>query len=167
MFEILDKMFLLKQTPVFERFSAEQLYPVASAARELFVPAQSLILRQGQPGDAFYIISSGTVSVERSGVRVTLLGEKECFGELEVLNAEPSLAAVRTQTECELLVISREDFIDLVEEYSDFSRGLLEVLSERLAAHVLKLSRTQPLGTGSLWAESTADWTGMDKTIDN
>ncbi|MEZ0369274.1 MAG: Npt1/Npt2 family nucleotide transporter [Candidatus Sericytochromatia bacterium] len=158
MFEMLDKMFLLKQTPVFAKFSAEQLFPVATAARDLFVPAQTLILRQGQPGDAFYIISSGTVAVERSGVRVTLLGEKECFGELEVLNADPSLAAVRTLSECEFLVISREDFIDLIEEYPDFSRGLLEVLSERLAAHVIKLSRTQPLGTGSLWAESTEDF---------
>lgn len=165
MFEILDKMFLLKQTPVFEKFSAEQLYPVASAARELYVPAQTLILRQGQPGDAFYIISSGTVAVERSGVRVTLLGEKECFGELEVLNADPSLAAIRTLSECEFLMIGREDFIDLVEEYPDFSRGLLEVLSERLAAHVLKLSRTQPLGSGSLWSESATDWTGLGLDI--
>lgn len=161
MFEILDKMFLLKQTPVFEKFSADQLYPVAMAAREQYVPAQSLIFRQAQPGDAFYIISSGTVSVERSGVQVTTLGEKDVFGELEVLNAEPRLAAIRTLTECELLVISREDFIDLVEEYSDFSRGLLEVMSDRLAAHVLKLSRTQPLGTGSLWSERTDDWTGL------
>lgn len=156
MFEILDKMFLLKQTPVFAKFSAEQLFPVASAARDIYVPAQTTVLRQDQPGDAFYIISSGTVAVERSGVRVTLLSEKECFGELEVLNADPSLAAVKTISECELLMISREDFLDLVEEYPDFSRGLLEVLSERLAAHVLKLSRTRPLGgTGSLWAENT------------
>ncbi len=162
MFEILDKMFLLKQTPVFEKFSADQLYPVAIAAREQYVPSQTLIFRQAQPGDAFYIISSGTVSVERSGVQVTTLGEKDVFGELEVLNAEPRLAAVRTLTECELLVIVREDFIDLVEEYSDFSRGLLEVMSERLAAHVLKLSRTQTLSTGSLWAERTDDWTNMD-----
>ncbi|PKL77368.1 MAG: hypothetical protein CVV27_05710 [Candidatus Melainabacteria bacterium HGW-Melainabacteria-1] len=161
MFEILDKMFLLKQTPVFEKFSAEQIYPVAAAAREQFVPSQTLIFKQGQPGDAFYIVSSGTVAVERSGVRVTLLGEKECFGELEVLNGEPRLAAIRTVSECELLVISREDFIDLVEEYPDFSRGLLEVLSERLAAHVLKLSRTQPLGTGSLWSESSTDVSGI------
>lgn len=153
MFELLDKMYLLKQTPVFENFTAEQLYPVAAAAEELYVPAQTVILRQGQPGDAFYILSAGTVAVERSGVRVTLLGEKECFGELEVLNADPSLAAIRTLSDCELLRISREDFIDLVEDHPDFSRGLLEVLSERLAAHVLKLSATQPLGTGSLWSE--------------
>lgn len=150
MFQILDRMFLLKQTPLFGSFHAEQLYPVASAAREMYVPAQTVIFNQGQPGDAFYIISSGEVQVERKGHRVTVLREKEGFGELEILTAAPRIATVRTLGECELLVITREDFIDLVEEYSSFSRSLLEVLSERLSSHVLRLGATGPLSREDL-----------------
>jgi len=150
MFHILDRMFLLKQTALFRSFSAEQLHPVASAAREMYVPAQSLIFEQGQPGDAFYIISTGQVQVERRGHKVTILGEKEGFGELEILTAAPRLATIRTLKECELLVINREDFIDLVEEYSSFSRSLLEVLSQRLGDHVLKFGATAPLALEDL-----------------
>lgn len=145
MFHILDHMFLLKQTPLFKSFSAEQLYPVATAAREMFVPSRSLIFEQDQPGDAFYIISKGRVQVERKRHPLTTLGPREGFGELEILTAAPRIATVRTLADCELLVINREDFIDLVEEYSDFSRSLLEVLSQRLSAHALKLGATGPL----------------------
>lgn len=145
MFHVLDHMFLLKQTPLFKSFSAEQLYPVATAAREMFVPARSLIFEQDQPGDAFYIISKGRVQIERKRHPLTILGPREGFGELEILTAAPRIATVRTLADCELLVINREDFIDLVEEYSDFSRSLLEVLSQRLSAHALKLGATGPL----------------------
>lgn len=151
MLEILDRMYLLKQTSLFERFSAQQLHPVALAARELFMPAQSVVFHQDEPGDAFYIIRSGDVLIARNGLRVTLMGEREGFGELEILSAAPRLAEARTLSPCEMLVIGREDFIDLVEEYSDFSRSLLEVLSQRLAANVLKFDRGPGLGkTGRL-----------------
>ena len=145
MFQILDRMFLLKQTPLFASFQADQLYPVATAARELYVPAQTVIFEQGQPGDAFYIINSGRVQVERKGQKVTILKDKEGFGELEILNAAPRIATIRTLEECELIVISREDFIDLLDEYSSFSRSLLNVLSDRLSHHVRKLGGTGPL----------------------
>lgn len=144
-FQIIDRMFLLKQTELFSSFSAEELYPVAQSANEMFVPARRLIFKQDQPGDAFYIIHKGRVSVERKGFQVTILEAKEGFGELEILNAAPRLATVRTLADCELLVISREDFIDLVEEYRGFGRSLLEVMSSRLSQHVLKLGATQPL----------------------
>lgn len=144
-FEIIDRMFLLKQTDLFASFSAEELYPVAQSAHEMFVPARRLIFKQDQPGDAFYIIHKGRVSVERKGFQVTILEAKEGFGELEILNAAPRLATVRTLVDCQLLVISREDFIDLVEEYRGFGRSLLEVMSSRLSQHVLKLGATQPL----------------------
>ncbi len=149
-FQIIDRMFLLKQTELFSSFSAEELYPVAQSANEMFVPARRVIFKQDQPGDAFYIIHKGRVSVERKGFQVTILETKEGFGELEILNAAPRLATVRTLADCELLVISREDFIDLVEEYRGFGRSLLEVMSSRLSQHVLKLGATQPLSPEQL-----------------
>jgi len=144
-FQIIDRMFLLKQTELFASFSAEELYPVAQSAQEMFVPARRVIFKQDQPGDAFYIIHKGRVSVERKGFQVTILEEKEGFGELEILNAAPRLATIRTLQDTQLLMISREDFIDLVEEYRGFGRSLLEVMSSRLSQHVLKLGATQPL----------------------
>lgn len=133
LFAMIDKIYLLKKTHLFARFSVAQLEPVAKVAQELSLAAGTKVFTQQAPGDAMYIVCSGQVAVTWDNKELARLGEKECFGEVEVLNASPRLAGVHTLTECELLVIRREDFIDLVEDYPDFSKGLLEMLSQRLS----------------------------------
>jgi ATP:ADP antiporter, AAA family len=146
-FHLLDKVFLLKKTPLFKGFQANELTPVAQAAEEVLLAAQTRVFRQGAPGDAFFVISKGEVVVERNGREVVRLGEGECFGEVEILNASPRLATIRTLSNCEFLRISREDFIDVVETYPLFARGLLEILSKRLGDNLTQVEQYLPEST--------------------
>ncbi|MEZ0372592.1 MAG: Npt1/Npt2 family nucleotide transporter, partial [Candidatus Sericytochromatia bacterium] len=131
---MLDTIYLLKQTPLFANLALEQLEPVARVCRPESWTANQEIFAEGTPGKALYIIRSGSVSVETGGLQLATLGESEVFGEVEVLHAAPHLATVRTLTPCELLVIPRQDFGDLIEDYPAFARGLVEILFERLRA---------------------------------
>lgn len=139
MTQALEKIYLLKKISLFSKLSAEQLQPVADIAHELVVPAQAVIFSQGAPGDAFYMIRSGEVQVERNGKMVAKMGPNHCFGEVEVLSASPRLAALRASEDCELLVISREDFVDLIEEYPDLAKGVLEIMASRVAELLSKI----------------------------
>lgn len=143
-FHLLDKVFLLKKTPLFKGFQAAELTPVAQAAEEVLLPPQTRVFKQGAPGDAFFVISKGEVVIERNGREVVRLGEGECFGEVEILSASPRLATIRTLSNCELLRITREDFIDVVETYPLFARGLLEILSKRLGDNLTQVEKYLP-----------------------
>ena len=90
------------------------------------------------------MISKGEVVIERNGREVVRLGEGECFGEVEILSASPRLATIRTLSNCELLRITREDFIDVVETYPLFARGLLEILSKRLGDNLTSVEKYLP-----------------------
>lgn len=139
MFEALDTVYQLKRIDLFKPFSAEQLLPVAQVCREHLLPPRSEVFGRHSQGDAFYLIARGEVEIVRNGRRMNLLTAGSCFGEVEILNASPRLAEARTLSECELLSISREDFIDLVEEYPEFSRGLLDMMSQYLSTTLNQL----------------------------
>ena len=86
--------------------------------------AGEIIVRQGQPGNHFYILEKGVVDVHRndpkSGRRASLiLGDNKIkeitpggyFGELALINEEPRAASIRANEEVTVLTLSRDDFV--------------------------------------------------------
>jgi CRP-like cAMP-binding protein len=69
------------------------------------------VVRQGEPGDCFYIIESGTAQVLVDGHFVGQLGPGTSFGERALLRNVPRTATVRSTEPMELLSLSREDFL--------------------------------------------------------
>ena len=91
------------------------------------------------PGDAFYLVASGTVGVyvtDRSGAaetRVTMLHAGEPFGEMALLTNIPRSATIRAETDCEVLRLDRSSFLDLVREQPSVALAVAATLSRRLA----------------------------------
>ncbi len=93
------------------------------------------IIRQGEPGDRFYIVRSGQVEVMRDGQVLDRLGPGDSFGEIALLFDIPRTATVRATEPAELLALAAEDFRDLLAGYCGRS-GELERLSHlRMATH--------------------------------
>lgn len=84
------------------------------------VAAGEEIIRQGEPGDAFYVIWSGRAEVWRTGlyddepVKVDEMGEGDAFGDEALVTGGTRNATVRMITDGELLVLGREDFRELL-----------------------------------------------------
>jgi CRP-like cAMP-binding protein/predicted MFS family arabinose efflux permease len=74
------------------------------------------VVRQGDPGDCFYIIESGTAQVLVDGHFVGQLGPGTSFGERALLRSVPRTATVRSTEPMELLSLSRQDFLAAVGE---------------------------------------------------
>ena len=66
------------------------------------------------------------------GDRVAVLGVKECFGEMALLDQSARSASVRAIKDVELLAISRDDFQDLLDLHPALARGIIRVLTQRL-----------------------------------
>ena len=107
-------MTMLKRMPIFRELKYKQINAISSMLKSKLVPPGTAIIRQGGPGDAFYIIRSGEVSVlvetETEGKTVGRLGEAEYFGEISLVSNQPRTATVTSTSETELLILEKSDF---------------------------------------------------------
>jgi putative ABC transport system ATP-binding protein len=125
----------LRNCPLFSGFSARTLSEVADKMSLERHAAGADVIRQGDAGDKFYIIKSGTADVlvaDATGQRkVASLGQGDFFGEAALLSGEPRNATVRAATELELYVLGKDDFTSVIEASATFKEELRKVLFER------------------------------------
>jgi CRP-like cAMP-binding protein len=122
----------LTDVPLFEGCSERQLRRIGGIARVFEAPTGTVITRVGEPGNEFYLILDGTVSVDLSVGKPVVLRPGEFFGEMSLLDGDPRSATVVTDTPVRLLVIDRENFSVLRREVPDFTPILLVTLSRRV-----------------------------------
>jgi CRP-like cAMP-binding protein len=127
----------LASVPLFSRLSTDERRGFAALSREQRYPRGALIVRQGDPGDALYVVRSGTVKVAIVGddgreVILDTLGQGAHFGELALIDGRPRSAHVVAVDPAVLLVLRREDFRREVERQPRVAWALLEELSRRL-----------------------------------
>jgi CRP-like cAMP-binding protein len=122
----------LQEIPLLEGCSERQLRSIAKIARFFDAPAGTVITRVGEPGNEFYLILDGTVSVDLSVGEPVSLRPGEFFGEMSLLDGNPRSATIVTNTPVRLLVINRENFSVLRREVPDFNQILLVTLSRRV-----------------------------------
>lgn len=128
---------LLGEIPLFNGLSAEQLEKIASLTRVRSCAAREVVVTQGEPADALFAIVKGTLKVASSGPdgRDTVLGimaEGEVFGEVALLDGGLRSATCTAIAPCELLVIERAQFLELLELSPGIAARLLQVLAARL-----------------------------------
>ncbi|MBU0988365.1 MAG: sigma 54-interacting transcriptional regulator, partial [Proteobacteria bacterium] len=129
---------MLRSVALFKNLPLELIAKIAEIAEYRPLPKDKMIIHEGDQGDSFYQIISGSARVFRvseDGVDVTLntLGPGESFGEMALLTGEPRSASVKTQEACGLLVISKKAFDQLASEIPEFSLALSKILSNRLS----------------------------------
>jgi CRP-like cAMP-binding protein len=105
--------------PVFAPLPAESINALFSRLEPVEAKAGQVIIRQGDAGDYYYVIKSGTVTVSRksdSGKVIVLgeLGEGEGFGEEALLSEEPRNATVTMKGDGTLMRLTRQDFDQLL-----------------------------------------------------
>jgi len=127
-----EKVLFLKGVPLFADVPGDELAQVALVAEELEREEGAEIVREGELGDALYLVLEGRLRVSRGGRQVAELGEREIFGELALLDPAPRSATVRALGEVRLLCLHREDFAEILAERPEVARGVVQALARRL-----------------------------------
>jgi CRP-like cAMP-binding protein len=91
------------------------------------------VIRQGDPGDAFYVIADGQADVVRDGTPVAHLGPGEHFGELALIDDAPRAATIVATTPMRLFRLERRGFERVIAEA--FDRGVLRPNTARAPEH--------------------------------
>jgi len=134
---------LLAEIPMFACLTPEDLEGLASLIQRRDYDKGEIIFHEGDVGTALFIIRRGMVLIRLShedGKEVVLgmLGRGEVFGELALLDGDPRSADAVAREDCQLLVLSREDFLRFVTQKPQITMNLLSGLA-RLVRHVTQL----------------------------
>ena len=124
----------LARVPLFSRTSALERSAVARHAHEDLVPDGGVIVQEGAPGDAFYVLLEGRARAVRDGERVAELGPGDWFGELALLDGAPRSASVIAEGPATVAVLPTATFRLALREFPDLTEQLLAALAGQLRA---------------------------------
>jgi CRP/FNR family cyclic AMP-dependent transcriptional regulator len=125
---------LLATVALFGGLGPDDLAAIADRAVEVDFGEGRTIVRQGEVGTGFFLIATGLARVVRDGQTIAELGPGDFFGELSLLDGEPRIAAVVTQTATTCLAIASWDFEALLEAQPRLAILLLKGVARRLRA---------------------------------
>jgi NTE family protein len=127
----------LARVPMLAGLSAPMLEDLVRRARVVRVAAGDWLFREGDPGDAMYVVRAGRLQLFRDGEEaagVRELGRGSALGELSLLTSSPRSASVRAARHSELIAIDRDDFQRLLRDAPELALALTRVLGDHLRA---------------------------------
>jgi CRP/FNR family transcriptional regulator, cyclic AMP receptor protein len=168
-----SKLSVLRKHPIFCDLEPEALDQLCRYAKHTSLKRGATICSKGDPGNSLFAVISGTVKISISSPEgrnaiLNLIGPGEVFGDIAVLDGQARTADAIANTNCEIYVIDRRDFLPFVRSQPALAMKFIELLcgrlrrtSEqveqlilqnlpgRLASALLGLTEKQPLDTAS------------------
>ena len=118
--------------PLFAACSKRDLQIIARHMQVLAVPAGTVLMREGDHGDAFYVVLDGRAVVEAAGRRVGMLAAGDHVGELALLDPAPRNATVTAGTDMTVGVVDARTFAAILRDVPPLTGKLLAALARRL-----------------------------------
>lgn len=148
-----EEVDLLRTIPLFSRIEPSRLKLLAFTAQRLTFAPGDLLCRQGDEGDAAYIIITGDADVlvesESGPVKVATLGPNDLLGENAILCDVPRTATVKAVTKVETLMISKELFFQLINQFPSISIEIMRELARRVEKTTTMLRDAMATRTGT------------------
>ena len=123
---------LLRRVSIFAPLPQHAQEHLARQLTSVRAPAGGVVIREGEPGDHFYLIRDGRVSVTKGDRRVAELGPGEYFGEIALLRDVPRTATVTAVDAVDLLALERTVFLSGVTGSAPSQARIDEEIKRRL-----------------------------------
>jgi CRP-like cAMP-binding protein len=130
------KLQALGRVPLFSHCTRKELEFVASEGDEVDVEAGKALIRQGKPGDTFYIQLEGESEVVIDGKRRRVMKPGDFFGEISMIDRGLGTATVTTLTQGRLFVMSHAQFRDAIKGSDGLMVKVLLAMGARLREDV-------------------------------
>jgi trk system potassium uptake protein TrkA len=125
-----EKTAVVSAIPMFAKLEPRSLEAVATLAKIIAVPADTVLLREGEPAESFYVIVSGTVQIERLGRFVRSILAGGFIGEVALIEGGSRTATAICTTPCELLEFGSFEFGRVMATFPDV-RARVEAAAAR------------------------------------
>ncbi len=139
---------LLHEISYFETFNDLQLRQLIEIGYRKRLRSGEVLFRENEPGDAFYIILSGSVEVvvEALNKYLTTLNSGQFFGEISLMLGIPRTATVRAKEETLLFAIDRRRFKKLLHEHPELYEAIVAGLESHREELVQRQQELRKLG---------------------
>ncbi len=139
---IMDKRYIerklrtdLRKISIFTHLSDSLFNDVLNKAELLTMPKDRIVFKEGDDGDAFYLIRSGKINVHKivDGKKrhLNILSEGQFFGEMSLILKENRSATVEVSATVDLVKISRDTFTEILNTDPELKNKLLDIVNER------------------------------------
>ncbi len=131
---------LLARIPLLSDLPVEELDQLVRTLKVVELQPRDILFREGEAGEHFYVIADGGLEILLAAgtadeLLLNVIGEGEYFGEMSlIMPGGQRTATVRARTPSTLLVMSREEFNNLLKRYPLLAYSMVRVSSERLDA---------------------------------
>jgi len=122
----------LQRVPMLRSCSPDDIDRIAELGVTVTVPRGQAIIREGEAGNQFFVITRGAVEVTRADHVVAALGPGDYFGELALFDPAPRNATVKATSDTTVVSVSRNSFRELLGEVSSLRDVLLAGMATRL-----------------------------------
>ncbi|HEY2518660.1 MAG TPA: cyclic nucleotide-binding domain-containing protein [Streptosporangiaceae bacterium] len=134
---------LLRSLPLFAKLPAPALEGLAAALEPVSLSAGDVLIRQGDPGDAYYAIAAGELDAVQDGQQLGRFGRGEGVGEIALLHAVPRTATVLARTPATVYRLDRDHFLTAVLGHAPTGHQARHIADTRLATRPAAV-RDQP-----------------------
>lgn len=131
---------MAKDSAVFDKKMLKELADELDHSARIRYPAGKVIIQEGQMGALMYVVLSGSVEIAIQNNTVGTIGTGGMLGEMALISRAERVASATAKTDCELLAISRDVFLDMVSTHPKFAISLLGAVGHR--AHFIASLRT-------------------------
>jgi CRP-like cAMP-binding protein len=131
------KMSVLRKHPIFCDLEPEAFDQLCRYAKHITLKRGATIVSRGEPGNSLIAVISGTVKISISSAEgrsaiLNLIGPGEIFGEVALLDGLARTADATANTNCEIYVIDRRDFLPFLRSQPGLAMKFIELLCTRL-----------------------------------
>lgn len=128
---------VLEGVPIFGSLPAEDREQLLQSSSRVRYRRNTVVVSTDDESYSLYLILEGRVRIYRSDeegreLTINMLGPGDCFGELAALTELPRSASVMTSTDCELLLISRRQFHELLGRNPPMALDVIQQLVLRI-----------------------------------
>ena len=122
---------LLRAIPMFSPLDPKKLEALAQQLGRREVPAGEVVIREGDPGDRFYVVETGRTTATHDGQVLSSQGPGDPFGEIALLRDVPRTATVTADEPTTLLYLERDAFLAAVRGDDEVSTRADDLVSRR------------------------------------
>ncbi|MFO7445369.1 MAG: Crp/Fnr family transcriptional regulator [Ignavibacteriaceae bacterium] len=134
----------LKYVPIFSDLDDDTLIKISKLGLRKTFKKDAVVLLENESATALFIIVSGKVKISRVSedgkeVILTILGDSDFFGEMAIIDGQSRSANVTSMEDTDILIIQRNDFLQLLHDHPEVAIALLQELTKRLRSADMKI----------------------------
>lgn len=128
------KVEALKRAPLFEGLSRKELIELARLTEDVESPPGEVLCREGAIAQEFFVIMQGEAEVLRKGKPIATRGSGDFVGEIALIEDVRRTATVRATTQLRFFVMTRQNFVRLLDTNPGVERKVLRALAKRVVS---------------------------------